>query len=238
MIKTIKNGILTSLALLFVGVGLVASPVGAVPVTLDTLIPGGSITVGDKYFDNFDFYIATAFGTPVFPTSAAGISVEGLFIGGLPGLQFTGGMHAGANTIIDFIIKYDVKVVGSNQLISDIHLGYNGGISGSGFSNVVEDVWDSNGVNLAHASVSGNSTPPDYSDPFGETGDVLILSTPQKKVSVTKDVQLLAGQTGFATISLINQAVSQTQVPEPTTLILLGSGLTALGVFGRKGKKA
>ena len=226
MKNRVKNGLRISLALLFIAVGLVSAPVGAVPIKLSDLIANqGSITVGDKLFSDFTFSLSGQ--APYTPSGASGINVDGIVIGGNNGLRFSGGMHAGPGGDVDLLIGYTVTVLDPNYWISGIVLRFNGSVTADGFTNVTETV--SNGVNIVGQATVVNAPP--------VLDQTIYLNTPfLTTVDVVKDIYLSGGQNGTATISFIDQAVIQTRVPEPTTLVLLGLGLLAFGASRRGGR--
>ena len=105
-------------------------------VTLDSLIPGGSIIVDDKLFDNF-FFSKTGIGTPA---DSTGINVTDLLPPPWPGLQFSGPFLATAGQTEDFVISFDVTALDPTKLLHDVELLFNGAVTGDGFTNTVENV--------------------------------------------------------------------------------------------------
>jgi hypothetical protein len=65
-----------------------------------------------------------------------------------------------------------------------------------------------------------------------------MLSSDVSSIDVLKDIELISTSTTTpATISLVSQTFSQTDVPEPASLILLGSAFLGLGWLGRRHEK-
>jgi hypothetical protein len=206
-------------------VGGLSLPAEAVLIsTLQT--SGGTITVGDKIFSNFTCSVT---GTGA---SCTTIDVVGVIdpVTGLIGLTFQApAFNNTPNTNLDILINYTATVLpGFNNLISDVHLGFNGSVTGSGFINVTETVrgplpGSPNNV-LGQAFVQ--NPPPIF------TSDIL-LSAPASSIRVTKDILLGVGTTaGSASLSFVDQFLSQT--PEPGSLALLGTAFFGWGVAMRR----
>jgi hypothetical protein len=124
---------------------------------------------------------------------------------------------------LDLLLGYDVAVLDPTRLISDIHLTFNGDRAGQAATSVTETVFGPSGQVVGQAHVTN---PPE------DLQELIALSVLLPKVSVKKDIALTAFGTkedSQASITFITQAVSQTAIPEPASLLLLGSGLMGAG---------
>lgn len=213
---------------LFIGVvlvlGLAAS--GAWADLLTT--PGLTITVGDKTFSNFTCSIAT-FDEVAYPSDCSTISVAASTdTSGNLGILFTGSFGAlytatyGPGSVD---IDIDYTVTAPSPLITDLHMVFNGAITGNGFAHVTEQV--NAGKAVVGQIAVGNPLP------GSETG-VVLVGGPYTTLNVSKDIELLAPTPGdSATISSIGQYFSQT-VPEPASILLFGTLLLGCGSLLRK----
>ncbi|MGO9597655.1 MAG: PEP-CTERM sorting domain-containing protein [Isosphaeraceae bacterium] len=193
---------------------------GSLPTTLDTLI-GGSATEGNLEFSDFGYTnhgnAPSASQVSVLPyTSPAGDT----------GISFQASpsFFAPANTTVDYSITYTVTAL--TGTISDAFLQITGGnFGGTGSADVSETVtWGTHSAGL------------DTSFPTGSLTSTVTFP-PQTTISITKDIFLEGGSNGV-TVSVIDQAFSTGAIPEPTSMALLGIGLSGLFTFRRFLKRA
>jgi len=226
-------------ARLAVGLGLAASMLTVAPApgratTLADLFAGGWITINEgngisKLFDNFVLGAAT--GTnPLNPANVT-VQISSTAPAGEVGLLFnisTGG-NLGSGQTADLGFTFQVHCTGC--LIHDDTLGIAGGQGGSGTVSLSENV-----VNLTDLS--------DLSDLFvffnsssSNSTDHGIFSNDVTDIKITKDLNINGGN-NVASVSDFSQTFSQTIVPGPASLILVGSGLFGVGVLGKRKRQA
>lgn len=202
-----------------------ATPLKANPVLLQDLIDaGGTIQVGDKVFSDFGCSIIG--GGPFFnPTDCTQIDVTGLFDpAGREGLRFQmAGIVAGGGSFVDILIGYVVTSPGND--IIDIRLTYNGAVTGTGLTNVVETVY----ANAPPDGVLGQAV---VTNPPPMLEEIIFIN-PTSSIRVVKDILMAAGSQGTAFISFVDQYVSQV-IPQPGSMMLLGSGLLGLAGIARR----
>jgi hypothetical protein len=194
------------------------------PTALSSLEGAGNYAiVGNLEFSDFTYTPTPMGATP----TASGVTVKGFTaIPGETGITFNAGFYAAAGTIVDYSITY--KVTALSGTISDAYLAIAGGnFGGTGSVDVGETITKLDGTSLgtmdAFIPGSGVSTP--------------LTFAPQTSILVNKDIFLIGGSNGV-TVSIINQGFSSTAVPEPTSMALLGIGMTSFLAFRRFFKRA
>jgi hypothetical protein len=204
---------------------LLAWPAYSKAATTDTLQDlantGGSLSIGDKVFSNFDFL---ASGLTSFDPSQ--IVVTASFSGGVYYLTWSGNMSlvSGGTETADLLLGYTVTA--TNGLISEVDQSYTGSAqpSGGAFLAIDETIRDINGNVVGTSHVDGT-----------KLTDIAGINPPQSTLNVTKDIGFGIVDGGFVTISQVSQSFRQ--VPEPGTAAMLIVGSTMLGVAAFRRRK-
>jgi PEP-CTERM motif len=216
--------------LLILGVATVDAQAGYVPLptTLDALLPSRSDTsvagAETLTFSAFTYSAsAVPVGTPV--PAASSLNVVPFTSGNETGFGLTGTLSATAGTMVDLSISYIVTAP-AGQLINDAFLLTAGGaLSGGNGSYLVSET-------LVNAVTLMPLVPPTTLSASPGAPTDLVSFAGVSSIFVTKDI-FLTGGTGGVSLSVIDQGFSSLSVPEPTSMSLLGIGMTGFLVFRR-----
>jgi hypothetical protein len=196
----------------------------------------GSITIGDKEFSGFSIT-----GGNINPFD---VTVRGEVDGNVVNIIFGGPIRSFAGEV-DYQLNYVVHA--TDGLIESIDQRFTLTAQGNGGSvGIGETVYDSQHQHVAQSSIGWFFMNADYEDPPGEpnTGDQLLIGRtlpngefvpePLSTLWVTKDIFLIANEGGMVGATELVQSFHQVPVPEPSILLMLGTGFASLAFYARR----
>jgi len=222
---SVLSGLLGALAVAGLVLGTAGPSEGA--ILQDLIDQGGSVTSGDKLFENFT---AKVTGVAPYTVDLSQIDVQPIMVGPDYGVVFQHVspqqpiISAGAPLgFVDVLLSFDVTATKPGWLINDIGLSFVATAPPDGFAQVVETALDGPVV-IGQTSVV-TPTP---------ASSTVFLDYPVQTVHVLKDILAVGGQNQATDIFTIEQVFSQ--VPEPATMALLGLGAAGFAL-GRKRRR-
>lgn len=196
------------------------------------LAPGYTCQTGGIEFSAFGY---SSVGVPngVAPP-ASGVIVTPITTDGNVGFRWHLGLGGatqpnGSSMFQDVLLTYTATALPGTK-ITDLHLFFNGGFTGTGATAVTEN-YCLNGPLLGCApenagQISTTNPPANFNDAAFFPG--------VDSISVSKDVLCISGTDGTCNISHVENTVSYGDVPEPATLALVGFALMGAGLYHRR----
>jgi hypothetical protein len=226
MIRRLSMGLALS-------IGLALLPTPAQALTMQDLLNGQTITVGDKLFSNFGGYQSNGNGTGL-SVPASDITVTAISSPLNPGLQYQSAdwTVSGVGSQ-DTTFHYSVTVLNPSLLIHDVSMSLQQGAVGAG-----------NGSNITITESVATGPPPGGTpltnpalivDQMNASGSKFFdqqLITNVSSAYVSKDIGLKNTGTDTTVFSVLQQNFSQVAVPEPSTMAIAGLGSLAFIGYG------
>jgi hypothetical protein len=218
-------------SVLILGVSLVPSSAGT--ITLDQLISGASLQVGDKIFADWWYQALANPGTGgVQLPSPTGVLID---YGVLPNndisLKYQMAVSAWGGGTGDVLWGYTISTVSGAPLIHDWSMSLLAfGTSGGPLNSVI---WSETLYGSPQYKNLITSAAVSHVKPWNTFSEV--LDQPYSKIWVIKDLAVYSTENGTAHVSLLEQRWSQ--VPEASSFALFGLGFVGLGLFRRFRKR-
>ena len=231
-------GLLAICLSLFVMSPLNAAPVACFNGTYADLVAsnaGGGCFIGDKVFANF-LFTSSVTGSPApIPLISSQVAVNTINVGASDiGFQFIFSLAAASNQ--SNALSFQYTVTAPSARITSEHLSTTGNFSGTGSAVVNEGICI--GAAFSGSSCAGTAGAlQTFSNSTGIKITDAASFAPVTILGVKKDITVQGAVSGFATISGVTNTVDQL-VPEPSSMLLMGTGLLLAGIFSRRGKKA
>jgi hypothetical protein len=216
-------------------------PAHAIPLG-DLIDTNGEIVQGDKRFTNFELS-NIVINAPTNPGDPELIEIQGFTnMFGEHGLRLVGPFEATSTPadsqgVLGFFLEYDVSAIGQ-FLIHDLRHAFSFSSVGSGSINLITQAGFPPNVNASIQSVEGffpKNGVVDLDEAFlTDVSSQHMLHVIEFRAETTNP----GGVPLFASINVssIDLTFSQTAIPEPSTWLLLGTGMAGLALWRRRQK--
>jgi PEP-CTERM motif len=219
---------LAALAVTLAGLGAAAATPARAASLTQLLVPGASITSDGLVFDNFSY-------TPTGQMPGADAVTVNPIVDALgnPGIRITGAFtDAPGDSGSDALLTYRVTSLGA--LLTDAHLFGNPLVVGGPGAIAVVETLDLLAVRqmaiFDNQLVGGTRAT--------QTSDAVTFAPVRSINPVLKDIEGFS-QGGFPTLSFVDQTYSTAAVPEPSSVVVLGTGVVGmLGALWRRRRAA
>jgi hypothetical protein len=195
------------------------------PFRIATEAFSGGCQLGDRLFYNFAYSSIGANGGA--PIPAGGIRVTAYNVGMFPGFEFQVYLFAGLLQTVNSLLQFDVLVLPGGQPISEMYAS----MAGNAYS---EDGTVDVGVTIIGAFTNSLALY-DYSGGVLTSGTLFVNPPTMGPIHVVTDI-LVMGNHGVAVVDEVQNRFSETPVPEPASLLPLGTGLVGAARAWRKRK--
>jgi hypothetical protein len=205
----------------------------------------GEIVQGDKRFTNFELSnIVINSPLNLIPDDPEDIDVQGFTnLLGEHGLRLVGPFQASttpanSQAVLGFFLEYDVSVTDPQFLIHDLRHAFSFSSIGSGSINLITQAGFPPNVNASIQSVEGffpKNGVVDLDEAFlNDVSSQHMLHVIEFRAETTTPggIPVFAG----INVSSIDLTFSQTAIPEPSTWLLLGTGIAGVALWRRHQK--
>lgn len=199
--------------------------------TLQQLLNGAQLQCGDKIFTNFRNFFPSGANSPA--ASDITVSCQVASDGAVELFFTSGGWSVVAGETIDTTFTFDVLVTGP-AAIKRVEAGFlASSTSGTGQILLDESIYEYNPGTFPTDLIGDIG----LAKPNGPTFAGLDINPVRQRLTIVKDLALRGGSNGAASISVFGQRFIQTVVPEPSSVVLMGLGVTLMAGYGWRRRK-